>query len=141
MTSTEARETTVGLTLSVPLFDGFGSSYKVRGAQAQVEQKQAALSDAEHQIAMDVIKAHADATSALHNLDASAILLEAAQSAIAVSQRKYDKGAGDIMEILNTQAALADAQKERILCVAEWRSARLRLLASAGQMGRLAALK
>ena len=141
VTSTEAQETTVGLTLSVPLFDGFGSSYKVRGAQAQVEQKQAALSDAEHQIAMDVIKAHADATSALHNLDASAILLEAAQSAIAVSQRKYDKGAGDIMEILNTQAALADAQKERILCVAEWRSARLRLLASAGQMGRLAALK
>lgn len=136
VTSIEARETTVGVTLSIPIFDGFSTTYKVRGAQAQVEQKGAALSDTEHQIAMEIIKAHADATSTLHNLEASRILLDAAQSALVVSQRKYDKGAADIMEILNTQAALADAQKERIRCLAEWRSARLRLLASAGQIGR-----
>ncbi|MCX5875930.1 MAG: TolC family protein [Deltaproteobacteria bacterium] len=138
VTSIDAQETTVGLTLSIPIFDGFATSYKVRGAQAQVEQKEAALADTEHQIAMEVIKAHADAASALHNLEASAILLEAAQGALVVSQRKYDKGAADIMELLNTQAALSDAQKERIRCLAEWRSARLRLLASAGQIGRSA---
>ena len=138
VTSIEAQETTMGLTLSIPIFDGFSTSYKVRGAQAQVEQKEAALADTEHQIAMEVIKAHADATSALHNLEASAILLDAAQSALVVSQRKYDKGAADIMEILNTQGALSDAQNQRIRCLAEWRSARLRLLASAGQIGRSA---
>lgn len=138
VTSAEAEETTLGLTLSMPIFDGFATTYKVRGAQAQVEQKEAALLDAEHQIAMEVIKAHADAVSALRNLEASALLLEAARSASAVSQRKYDKGAADIMELLNTQAALADAQNERIRCLAEWRAARLRLLASAGQMGRAA---
>lgn len=141
VTATDAQETTVGVTLSIPIFDGFSSTYKVRGAQAQVEQKEAALADTEHQIAMEVIKAHADASSALHNLEASAILLEAAQSALAVSQRKYDKGAADIMEILNTQGALFDAQKERIRCLAEWRSARLRLLASAGRIGRSAVAK
>jgi outer membrane protein len=138
VTSTEAQEITVGLTLSIPIFDGFATTYKVRGAQAQVEQKEAALADTEHQIAMEVIKAHADAATALHNLEISATLLEAAQSALTVSQRRYDKRAADIMEILNTQAALADARKERILCLAEWRSTRLRLLASAGQMGRSA---
>ncbi|MDP2875889.1 MAG: TolC family protein [Holophaga sp.] len=138
VTSTEAQETTMGLALSIPIFDGFSTSYKVRGAQAQVEQKEAALADTEHQIAMELIKAHADATSALHNLEASAVLLEAAQSALVVSQRKYDKGAADIMEILNTQGALSDAQNQRIRCLAEWRSARLRLLASAGQIGRSA---
>lgn len=58
---------------------------------------------------MEVIKAHADATSALQNLEASANLLGAAQKALAVSQRKYAKGAADINELLNTQAALADA--------------------------------
>jgi outer membrane protein len=136
VTSEDAQETTLGLTLSVPIFDGFASTYKVRGAEAQIEQKEAALLDTEHQIAMEVIKAHADAAAALQNLDASAILLDAAQRALAVSQRKYDRGAADVIELLNTQAALADAQNERIRCLAEWRSARLRLLASAGQMGR-----
>ena len=125
--------------VTIPLFDGFSSTYKVRGAQAQVEQKEAALADTEHQIAMEVIKAYADATSSLKNLDASATLLEAAQSALAVSQRRYNKGAADIVELLNAQAALSDARHERIRCLAEWRSAQLRLLAGAGQMGRAAA--
>ena len=138
VTSIGAQETTLGLTLSIPIFDGFITSYKVQGAKAQVEKKEAALADTEHQIAMEVIKAYADATSALHNLEASATLLEAAQNALAVSQRKYDKGAADIMEILNTQRSLSDAQEERIRCLSEWRSARLRLLASAGEMGRSA---
>jgi outer membrane protein len=51
-------------------------------------------------------------------------------------QRKYEKGAADILEILQTQAALTDAQKERISSLSDWHSARLRLLASVGFMGR-----
>jgi len=138
VTFTEAKETTVGLMLTVPIFDGFSSTYKLQGAKAQVEQKEALLVDTEQHIAMEVIKSHADATSALQNLEASAILLKTAQNAQAVSRRKYDKGAADIIELLNTQAALTDAWQERIRCLAEWRSASLRLLASSGQMGRVA---
>lgn len=136
VTANETTETTLGVVLTIPIFDGFSSTYKVRGAQAQIDQKKAQLADVEHQIAMEVIKAHADATSSLGNLDASGALLDAARSALVVSQRKYDKGAADITEVLSTQTALADAQQERIRCLSEWHSARLRLLASAGQMGR-----
>ncbi|HEV7814903.1 MAG TPA: TolC family protein, partial [Janthinobacterium sp.] len=50
--------------------------------------------------------------------------------------RKYAKGASDILDILNAQNALADARQERVTCVAEWRSARLRLLANTGQLGK-----
>ncbi len=127
--------------LTIPIFDGFSRTYKVQGEQAQVEQKEAELADTEHQILMEVVKEHADASAALKNLKASDDLLKAAQSALAVSQRKYDKRAADILEVLNTQSALADARQERIRCLAEWRSARLRLLASVGQLGRTAAEK
>jgi outer membrane protein len=136
VTATEAQETTIGLTVSVPLFDGFSSTYKLQGARAQVEQKEAQLAETEHQIAMDVIKAHADATSTLNNLQASMRLLDTALQALTVTSRKYDKGAADIVEMLTTQAALAEARQERIRCLAEWRSARLRLFASAGKLGR-----
>lgn len=40
-----------------------------------MEQKEAVLADTEHQVAMEVIKAYADATSALQNMEASANLL------------------------------------------------------------------
>lgn len=136
VTQTEARESTVGIGLSIPFFDGFSNTYKIRGAQAQVEQKEAELADTKNLIALDLIKAYVDATFALQNLDASANLLKAAQEALSVSQRRYDKGAADITEMLSTQTTLTNARQERIRCMAEWHSARLRLLASAGAMGR-----
>lgn len=126
---------TIGISVTIPLFDGFSTTYKVRGAQAQAEQHEAQLEDVEHSVLMDVVKAHADAVSSLQNLQASEDLLDAAQEALATSRRKYDKGATDILEILNAQNSFADAKQERIRCLAEWRSARLRLLASAGTLG------
>lgn len=132
----KTRETLVGLAVNIPLFDGFGRLYKVRGAQASVEQREADLQDVELQILADVVKTQADAVSALGNLSASATLIAAAQDAVASVQRKFDKGAVDILEMLSTQSALSDAQQERIRCLAEWRSARLRLLAAVGILGR-----
>lgn len=134
----DSTETTVIIGITFPLFDGFASTYKLRGAQAQVEKKQAGLADVEQQVALGIIKAYADATSSLSNLESSAALLEAAQSALAVSQRKYDKGAADITEVLSTQSDLVDAWNQRVRALAEWHSARLQLLANVGKMGRTA---
>lgn len=139
VTANEAREYTLGIGLSIPFFDGFSSTYRIRGAQARLEQKKADLADIETRVALDLIRAYVSATSALQNLDASAGLLKAAQEALTVSRRRYEKGAADITEILSTQSSLSTAERERIRCLAEWNSARLRLLASAGQMGRSAA--
>ncbi|CAN5439486.1 cyclolysin secretion protein CyaE [soil metagenome] len=136
LTSVRTREILTGVTLNIPIFDGFARTYKVRGAQAQVEQKQAQLQDTENQVLMEVVKAHADARAALENLGASQDLLGAAQDALASVQRKFDRGAADILELLSTQSALSDAQLERVRCLSDWRSSRLRLLASAGMLGR-----
>lgn len=135
LSSTQTTESVSGFTLSVPLFEGFARTYKVRGAQAQVEAREAELRDAETQVLSEVAKSHADASAALHNLDASGHLITAAQAALDNVRRKYDRGISDILEMLNVQAALADAQQERVRSLAEWRSARLRLLASAGMAG------
>ncbi len=138
VSSVSSMSTTLLVALSIPIFDGFASTYKLRGAEAQVERATAELADVEQQAALGVIKAYADTLSALRNLESSAILLDAAKSSLVVSQRKYDKGAADISEVLSTQAALADAWQERVRCLAEWHSGRLQLLASVGQMGRFA---
>lgn len=134
----DSTETTLVVALNIPLFDGFASTYKLRGAQARVEKEESNVADLEQQVAMKIVRAHADTDAALGTLEASATLLESAQKALAVSQRKYTKGAADITEVLSTQSALADAWNERVRCLAEWHSARLQLLATAGKMGRFA---
>ncbi len=134
--STPANVNTLGISVTIPLFEGLARTYKIRGAKAKAEQKEAELQDTENNILMEVVKAYADAVSSLQNLHASETLFSVAQESLNTSQRKYNNGAADILEILHAQAALADAQFERIRCIAEWRSARLNLLANAGMMGR-----
>lgn len=136
LTGTTSRIYTYGITLNIPIFEGFARNYKIREAQAQAEQAEAQLQDIEHNILTEVVKAHADALSSLDNLASSEALLDATSDSVESSIRRYERGAADIIELLTTQAALADAKQQRIRCLAEWRSARLRLLASAGLMGR-----
>ncbi|MGK5024519.1 TolC family protein [Janthinobacterium sp. RB2R34] len=136
LSASASQVRTVGITLNIPLFDGYAHGYKVQGAEAVAEQKEQALVDTEHRILMEVVKVHADAMAALDNLQASQTLMEAAQDSMRTFERKYDRGASDIVEILAAQAALADAREQRIICVAEWRSARLRLMADSGVLGR-----
>jgi len=132
------QETVAGVTLTIPLFDGFSRTYKVRSAQAQLAQKEADLRELEQQVAMDVARAHADANAALANLAASRNLLAAAEAARDSVQRKYDRDAADLRDLLGTQSSYDDAQQERLRCLADWRAARLRLLAVAGRMGKWA---
>jgi outer membrane protein len=135
LSSTQSQTDTVGLVLTIPIFDGFSRTYKIRGAEAQADQREAELVDTEHNVLMEIVKAHADAVSSQKNLQASENLQQSAQESLDSLRRKFDRGAADIVEILNVQAALADARLERVRCISEWRSARLRLLSSAGVLG------
>lgn len=134
--STNVRAATVGLTITVPLFDGFLTHYNVEQAQAVVKVREGQLRATRRETLLAVVQTYADAQSALRNLDVSEDLLRAAQAAFESSQRRYAQGAADIVELLNAQAALADARTERTQSLAAWSSARLRLLASAGVLDR-----
>jgi outer membrane protein len=134
--ATRSNTATIGVTLTIPLFEGFARTYKVREAQAQADQREAQMRDTEREILGEVVKAHADAVSSLANLDAAATLLDSAGTALASSRNRYEHGVADILEVLNAQSALAEAQLERIRSESEWHSARLRLMAAAGMLGR-----
>jgi outer membrane protein len=137
LSGVQSKERMLMVTLSIPLFDGFARTYKVRGAEAQIEVKEAEFVDTQNNILSEVVKAYADAQAAVNNLAASQKLMSAAHLALESVQRKYEKGATDILELLATQVALSDAQQERIRALAEWRSARLRLLANTGNLGHM----
>ena len=110
--------------------------HSVQSAQETVKSKEAELQDTVQQTLMQVVQAYAGAQSSLRNLGASEDLVNSAKAALESSQRRYDNGATDILELLTTQAALADAKSERVRCLSEWRAARLTLLTSSGVLNR-----
>jgi len=133
--TTSTRQTTVGLTITVPLFEGFARTYKVQEAAAQAQAAQAQYQDTDDQVLMNVVKAHADAEAALGTLEACETLLETSRAALESSARRYSNGAANILELLTAQTNLADAQQQRVQCLSDWYAGRLHLMTSAGVLG------
>lgn len=127
LTDSRSRENVVGLTLNIPLFDGFAHSYKVRAAQALVEQKAAELQATEQQALQDIVQLHAEARAALNNLQAARSLFAVSSDAAASSQRQYEMGAADIVQLNQSLGNLQQAQLELARGRTDWNRARLRL--------------
>jgi outer membrane protein len=133
---TKSEVTNLGITLNVPLYDGFGLRHKGLTALAQADQREAEWADTRNNALMEVVKAHADALSARNNLQQCTRLLDASQASLASARRRFDNGAADLTELLNAQTALADAHEEKTRCTWEWRAAQTRLHASVGLVKR-----
>ena len=136
LASINSRVATVGVSVTIPLFDGFLTRHNVEEAKAAALVSEAQLDDTRDTTLMAVVEAYSNAQSALRNLEDSETLLSSAEAAFASSQRRYTQGATDIVELLSSQTALSAAKSERVRCISEWRAARLDLLSSAGILNR-----
>jgi outer membrane protein len=130
-----SRSSRIGIQLTIPLFEGFASGYRVAHAQSQADAQEAELRDTELQVSLDVWKSYQALQTDAINLTTSRDLLDDAQHALDIAHGRYKEGVGTFVELLNAQTALADARKQRVLAVSKWRTARLSLAASLGRLG------
>ncbi|WP_431822783.1 TolC family protein [Burkholderia sp. F1] len=129
------REWYLGFQVTIPIFEGFARTYQVRQADAQTELQIDTLDEVRQQVGLDVWNSYQSLQSATKNLDNSANLLTLAQGSFEAAQRRYQIGVGSILELLNAQSALANAKKQRIQALTDWRSARLQLASKLGRLG------
>lgn len=132
LTDNDSTRTVAGVTLTVPLFDGFAGQYKMKGILRQAEKSEAELQGVEAQLLNDWSRLHSELANALANLQSSAHLAEVAQTSIASSKRRLARGEADVLELMSAQDQLLNARQERYRAVSEWHSARLQLLVMAG---------
>ncbi|MFN4326538.1 MAG: TolC family protein [Azonexus sp.] len=124
----------VGLTLSVPIFSGFDTTYRVRSAAAQAEVRAAQRDRLRNQVALDVWKAYQSLTTATHSLQTTADLVASAEQSERVALGRYKAGVGTILDVLSAQAALASARLQRIQAQLDWNVYRATLAQSVGAL-------
>jgi outer membrane protein len=129
------HEAYIGVQVSIPLFEGFGRHYQTDQARAQAERQQDTVDEASRQVALDVWTSYQSLTGATRNAQNSEKLLDTAQQAWQAARHRYNAGVGNILELMNTQAALANAKQRRIQTLAEWDNARVDLAAKLGRLG------
>ena len=107
--------TSIGLNLSVPLFNGFSDVYNI--AKAKYDYRQAVLSVVETQdsVRQDVWNSYQDYTTATEAYRISQTLLESATENERVAFKSYQVGKGSILELLTAGSQLASAKQQVIV--------------------------
>lgn len=108
------HQTVYGLTLSVPLFSGFTTTYEVHRAQAELDSAIATRNQIQNQVSLDVFTAYTALLTAQDALSAAEDLLSSAQAAAQLAIGQYKAGVGDILNVLSANAALVSAEQQEI---------------------------
>jgi len=113
---------TVGITLNIPIFDGFRTTNTVWQAQARADQLDAARDRMALQVELDVWQAYFDLDTAEAAIDSAHALLRSAGLAREVAQERYRAGIGNIPDLLTAQVNEANARMEVIQAEMGWYS-------------------
>lgn len=124
----------IGLTLNVPIFAGFDTTYRVRSAAAQADVRAAQRDRIRNQIALDVWKSYQSLTTATQSLTTTADLVASAEQSERVALGRYKAGVGTVLDLLNAQSALASARLQRIQAQLDWNVYRATLAQSVGAL-------
>ncbi len=124
----------LGLTLTIPLFSGFSTTYKVHAAEAQAEIQAARREQVRLQVALEVWNAYANLTTATQSVKTAGELLESATQSERVAAGRYRAGVGSILDLLSAQAALAGARQSRIQAGTNWYVSRAGLAQAMGAL-------
>ena len=132
--SISSNGNSIGLTLSLPIFSGFETTYKVRSARANAEAASARRDAMNQQVALDVWSAYQSLSTATHTIRTSADLLASAEQSERVALGRYKAGVGSILDVLNAQSALAAARLQRIQALLDYHVSRAALAKALGTL-------
>jgi len=99
----------VGLNVSVPLFDRGTVSRDVQRAEVQQDNARLALTELRQQVAFEVRRALLDRAAAVERLAAAVAREEAARRALEATENRYRAGVATLLEVTQSRAELVAA--------------------------------
>lgn len=105
---------TLGLTLSVPIFQGYAPSYRIQAAEATAQAREAQRDRLRLQISLDVWTTFQQLRNAHEAIQSAEVLVKSASESARLALGRYKAGVGNIIDNLNAQNALASANQQRI---------------------------
>ncbi len=100
----------VGLTASLPIFDGFLKNNKIQQNKLQIKQIENQMSFMKKSIDLEIEQSRISLNSQLEMLKVQKQNMELAQEVYNISKIKYQEGVGSNIEIINADTSLKEAQ-------------------------------
>lgn len=130
------RRWSAGITLSLPLFQGFAISGQVEQAQAASDAAEANLQVLHESIVLEVEQAYFNLREAGERLDATSKLVEQAGQNLLLAERQYAAGVGTALDASDAQLSLSNARITRIQALYDYNNAFVQLQKAMGVLGK-----
>lgn len=121
------------LSLSYPIFDGFGRSESMERVRVQEQVASMQLADARRGVRADAERALGQLRLAQDRITLSEEAVMVAEEDLRVQQERYALGASTILDLLASQTSLVEAQNNLVSARFDYRLARAELEALAGR--------
>ncbi len=108
------RSGSVGLSVSLPVFDRLSSYDQMKQAQIRQDDARLALEDARQEVALEVRRAHLDYRTAYATLHEARASLRAATQALEAVTDRYRAGSATVLELTQARATQVQAASTEI---------------------------
>ena len=132
--NTTQRNSSIGLYVSIPIFTGFNTKYKVQAAQQQLKISEAEYERLSQDANLEVYKTYQTLVSQTQATRTSADLVASAQASYDLALGRYKAGVGTILDLLSAQSALASAKQQHIQALYTWYISKATLAKSMGSL-------
>lgn len=126
---------TLGVSLKIPVFDGFRRGARREESFSQFRQEQIRTRDVSQQIELQVRVALESLRSAAAEVDAAREGLTLAESELAQARRRFEAGVAASLEVTDAQTRLQRARDNQVNALYNHNAARLDLATATGTIG------
>ena len=124
----------IGLSLSVPIFDGFSKAANVQKAKLELQQTQNKIENIKISIDKEAMEARNNFRSAILAIDYQKSNMELAEKVYAQTKKKFESGLASNTDLTNTQTDLRTAQSSYVSSLYDAIIARVDYLKATGQL-------
>ena len=137
-TLTEQDVYGVGINVRIPIFSGFGDTYRARRREEEASREEANRDQAFLQTELDVWQAYFDLQTASTSIVSSANLVRSAGESAAAAVARYGAGVGSLLDLITAQVDDTNARVQQIQSYLDWYQALARLNFALGASDRSA---
>lgn len=124
----------IGVNLSVPIFDGFKKSRQLQQSKIRMQKLENSMRDTKERLEVEYNNALNDMISSRTNLEAQQENMKLATEVYNVTQETYQYGLASLTDLLNAETALTQAQTEYAQALLNNKVSEINLLKSKGDL-------
>jgi outer membrane protein TolC len=130
----DPRSGAVGVTVTIPVFLGYQTTYRVLSARENAERTSAVRERLRNDISLEVWRAFQDMRSQAQALLTANDLVTSATESYEVALGRYRAGVGTVIDLLTAQTALVQAGFQKIQARLRWNVSRVALARAIGAL-------